>query len=48
MANCAGYQASVYANTWSGFDTAPYTSINTFLFRTFHQFADLVTYGKAR
>ena len=48
MANCAGYQASVYANTWSGSGTAPYTATNTFLFRMFHKFADLVTYGKAR
>ena len=48
MANCAGYQASVYANTWQGSETSPYSTENTFLFRTFHQFADLVTYGKAR
>ena len=48
MANCAGFQASVYANSWLGSDTAPYNPENTFLFRTFHQFADLVTYGKAR
>jgi hypothetical protein len=48
MANCAGYQALVYANTWSGSATAPYTAANTFLFCMFHQFADLVTYGKAQ
>ena len=48
MANCAGYQASAYANTWSGLETAPYATSNTFLFRMFHQFADLVTDGKSR
>ena len=31
MANCAGYQASVYANTWRGPNTAPYMISNTFL-----------------
>ncbi len=48
MANCAGYQASVYTNTWNGSGTAPYNPANTFLFRLFHQFADLVTYGKVQ
>jgi hypothetical protein len=48
MANCAAYQASVYTNHWDGDASVPYATTNTFLFRTFYQCADLVTFGQAR
>jgi hypothetical protein len=47
MANCVAYQASIYLNAWEGHLQAPYALSNTFLFRTFHQLADLVKCGKA-
>jgi hypothetical protein len=46
MANCAGYQASMYTSTWNGRPEAPYFHENTILFSMFHQFADMVTDGK--